>query len=146
MKWTPNQLQSSTAMTRWEILGITCVTLVSVVLITYFLRTGEFIKLKWPKKAQTSVREVAENAVESFNSAFELEKEVEEPPAPTSVPRPIASTSRNDQKQKAIGSQNAGIPLLRLDDPKHHSLGVPPNAIWTTNGTRKGPGVKIAFP
>ena len=41
--------QFTMAMTRLEILGITCVILVSIGLATHYLRTGEFLEVSWQK-------------------------------------------------------------------------------------------------
>ncbi len=138
----------ATGMTRVKILAITCAASAGIYLAVQYVRKEGLPRITWRK---AEAKKVEPEAVLDTESDTRLAL----PNHPSARPDPTAEAaadpfvllfSNNVQRRVESGNASSGTPLIRSDKSRQQKVEVPPNALWSTNSVRKGPGVKIAYP
>ncbi|MEP6663970.1 MAG: hypothetical protein ABJC04_09930, partial [Verrucomicrobiota bacterium] len=131
-------------MSRVELLAVICVALFAIYLVVRFQTAGDELQITGRKTRMKKPENRPLPETQIYRPIPHAEV------APTATNRLMARTnlvSANPAKSKTNESGPfAGNTGKRVDDRRKQLVQIPANSAWYPHTSRKGPGVRIAFP
>lgn len=135
------KIDRRSAMTRVEILMVVGVLLIAAYCLVRYQKTGEVFQISWRKTAEKT-----NSVVETEPSTAAIDTEIVNDPEVVDTTVKVQPTNIAIAKSVSGKGAAAEVAATRLDEWRKQKVAVPTNAVWSTNQTRKKPGVRIAFP